>query len=507
MVVNILHKSPKTIVRILLMSFVIAGCIILDNYVDLPYSIKGESGSVYYYFFGSVSMGGLFGVYLLPALCVFPWYYRITEHKYERKSIISRILKSGATFASGYTMLIIILRLMGLPFLMDYETEGILESIAAGEVLPYTKLIANGKELLYFATAILFAFCEGCLSGAVAETAAFCTSDSSHAIISPVVSMVCLVYLGKYLQIPDDFRLDRWLLMRAEIDNSLLTVIVTVSITVVIVIISVFSLSGRKTYKTVVEHNQICHNYYIIGISAITMLIILLALNDKLSNINNYSESTSLSVTPFSFPFIIGESFFQMIYMIFYLAFVSIFTTELCKGNVLRIVSRLIIISLVLSGIVLLMSCFVLRKPEFKNDWKPVWSVFALRYSSYLPFDVPMTFIQNNSPVSALIISYILTNLCAVFLGTVYISGNAIRAGIGSIASVALTFLDITAYNLLEYKIWAYSPLSWAQYVDYDGNRNLNQTHVTVYCAVFLALICTNLVIYYFLKRRKIRYE
>lgn len=80
--------------------------------------------------------------------------------------------------------------------------------------------------------------------------------------------------------------------------------------------------------------------------------------------------------------------------------------------------------------------------------------------------------------------------------------GDQIRSGIGSIVSFGITLLDITAYNLLEFKIWEWSPLSWAQYVDYDRGGYLNQVHVAVYCAIFLILICINLVAFHLLKRR-----
>ena len=81
--------------------------------------------------------------------------------------------------------------------------------------------------------------------------------------------------------------------------------------------------------------------------------------------------------------------------------------------------------------------------------------------------------------------------------------GDQIRSGIGSIASFGITLLDITAYNLLEFKIRAFSPLSWAQYVDYDSDGCLNQIHVTVYCAIFVILICINLLALHLLKRRE----
>ena len=173
-------------------SVAIVGCILLDNYVDLPYSLKGESGSVYYYFFGSVVFGGLFGVYLLPMLCIFPWYQNMDQHKYSRREITLRILNCGVTLALGYIMLIIILRIMNLPMLMDYEKQDIVDSVLDGEVFAHFDIIASGREILYFLIAILFAFCEGCLSGIVAEYASYHTADKSHVIISPAVCSVAV---------------------------------------------------------------------------------------------------------------------------------------------------------------------------------------------------------------------------------------------------------------------------------------------------------------------------
>ena len=491
--------------RMLITSVAIAGCILLDNYVDLPYSLKGESGSVYYYFFGSVVFGGLFGVYLLPMLCVFPWYQNMDQHKYSRREITLRILKCGVTLALGYIMLIIILRIMNLPMLMDYEKQDIIDSVLAGEVFAHFDIIASGREILYFLIAILFAFCEGCLSGIVAEYASYHTADKSHVIISPAVCMVCLVYLGKYLRIPDDFRLDRWLLMRSVFDNSLLTVLIVVLITTVFLFLSILHLSKMRTQNDQPVRKPV-NKGYAIGITLLLAAVLFLELADLMAFVNAYTDEFSVSVTPFSYPFAIGESFCQMVYMIFYLGLISLFVSKHYRERTrspFRVAGRLITISLLMSGAFLIMSCLTLRHPEFRNEWKPVWSVLALRYSAHLSFDIPLPFIQNNTPLAALVISFILTNLCSVLLGTIYILGNQIRSGIGSVVSFGITLLDITAYNLLEFTIWAYSPLSWAQYVDYDGGGCLNQVHVAAYCAIFVILICINLLAFHLLKRRE----
>lgn len=509
MVVKCLRQKKQTIIGMLLASVSIAICILIDNYVDLPYSLKGETGSVYYYFFGSIVYGGLFGVYILPILCVFPWYQKVNQHKRDRANILFRMLKCGITFALGYVALIVLLRLINLPLFMEYEKQEIIEAVSHGEVFAYQEIIASDGEVIYFVIAVFYAFLEGCLCGTIAEIVSYHKSSSSCAILSPAVGMICLVYLSKYLGIPDEYRLDRWLLMRAVCVNSLLTIFITVIATIIIVTIVVFMLTKKDCWLKYNAGELIHkHSYHAIWL-VVTFFVLSLALKSLLTPINTYTRSTSSSVTPFAFPFIISESFFQMIYMIIYISYVGLFVRCDFNDNSVNtkkhtISTKLIIISLLMSGCVLLLSCISLNNLALNNDWKPVWAVFALRYNDYLEFNIPLSFIQNNSPLVSLLMSFIFTNLCSVLLGTVYLLGNIIKPGFGSIISVGITLLDITAYNLLEFKIFKYSPLSWAQYIDYDKYGQLNQKHISVYCFVFLALICTNLLVLQLVKKRRL---
>lgn len=504
----------KRLTKVVLCTLAIGACILMDNYVDIPYTMKYGTGSVFYYFFGSIAFGGLFGVYLTPCLCVFPWYSNDENSKCSLKNVTGRILKCGATLAVGYLFLFCLLR-MKTPFITESEREAMCGSDNNGGYFAYLELFDHHHDMLYFVIAIWFGFIEGCLSGTVAEIAMYFNMPLSFVIMSPSVTLLYLVYFCKYVGIPDELRFDRWLLMRMTINDSVTTIAAVTVVSVIFVFMTVFTLERRSEQKSDRSSKRgISLSHKALYFSAIVVLFIII-LRNELMPITIYLEKTSQRIAPFSFLFIMSEPFFQMIYMMLFVCTISghklqtksaktiadrsLFSSAL---KTIQDTGRVIMESLLLSCSIFVLSVLILNRIDFSSVWGNVWEAFAMQYNSILTFDIPISIMESHSPIFSSFMLFLLTNLCSICLGMICICGNKLHAGLGSVIATSFCFLDITAYNLLEPRMYSFSLLSWAQYAQYVNGKTVNgfsvQYVIKLYIATILVTILLTICITYF---------
>lgn len=142
----------------------IAACVLADNYIDISHHLEQGAGSVFYYHFGSIVFGGLYGVYFAPSFSVLPWCVKRDDGYRISQKLARNVISSGITLAGGFFLLFCALRIK-MPLVADYEKKSIIEAFQVGQAFAFTESIALGNEVTYFIIAIWFAFLIGCLSG------------------------------------------------------------------------------------------------------------------------------------------------------------------------------------------------------------------------------------------------------------------------------------------------------------------------------------------------------
>lgn len=209
--------------RMLLLFLGVAACILFDNAIDLPHHLRSDEGSLYYYFFGSISFGGLYGTFFASTLCAFPCVFLMRRYPEQKRFAISCI--GGAmVYLGGYLFLFALLSLR-MPMLMEYEFQRILEGGMAGRVLPYEKYILQGFPYGYFICALFMGAVSGLFFGAVAGCVSAFTNQQAIVITSPFVVNLMMAYFSKFWGIPNQYRLDMIYIMRAIIYSEEITMI------------------------------------------------------------------------------------------------------------------------------------------------------------------------------------------------------------------------------------------------------------------------------------------
>lgn len=213
------------IIRFLLSAMMVSVSILIDNAVDLGPMFRAGTGSLYYFFMGSISLGGLFGVYFAPTLCVLPYFKVKSLHmsvgKLKRNAMATfmvPVVYGGCVLCFGYFLLFGVLKCC-LPTLMPYEVENIIENSLTNTLLPYERFLVSGFGLGYFVSALWYGFLSGCLYGGVSFLTYVFTHSYNLALLSPYLGMLWMTYAAKFAGIPDSFRLDMWLKMRATIGS------------------------------------------------------------------------------------------------------------------------------------------------------------------------------------------------------------------------------------------------------------------------------------------------
>ncbi|MEG1776382.1 MAG: hypothetical protein RR367_07730 [Clostridia bacterium] len=101
---------------------VIAACVLADN--DISHHLEQGTGSVFYYYFGSIVFGGLYGVYFAPSFSVLPWCLKRDDGCRVSQKLVWNVISSGLTLAGGFILLFCALRIK-MPLVADYENDSL----------------------------------------------------------------------------------------------------------------------------------------------------------------------------------------------------------------------------------------------------------------------------------------------------------------------------------------------------------------------------------------------
>lgn len=199
---------------------------VFDNYSELTFWAQGsETVSVFYYYFNSVSFGGMFSSYLFPLIAALPFAAECAEQRRSGMTLylVNRsgvknygILKMLTAALSGGLALC----LGGMIFVAVLSVR--LQLVNPGDLaehagwMPYYSLLASGNGITYFFAAWYLLFLTGALYASAAMCVSAFTTDRYVVIASPFLAAFLTVQFARLLKIPDAARLDRLLCGRAQ---------------------------------------------------------------------------------------------------------------------------------------------------------------------------------------------------------------------------------------------------------------------------------------------------
>ncbi len=229
-------------------------CVLLDNIDSVKYIGQDGGPSVFYFLFFSISYGGLFGHYLLPAMCAMPFataFLEDYEHHFlvymagrtgKQNYLLSKyavsILLGGITSAVGIAVLIAVLSIW-CPAIADDELDP--ESC-------YLSFVTLKNGMSYYGYTLYYSFLTGCMwSGIAAAVSAFIRSRC-FTLAVPFIGTFLLTQGLRTLQMPDALRLDMWLCMRWTIRSESFTMALSASMVIGILLLAgvAFMRKGGK---------------------------------------------------------------------------------------------------------------------------------------------------------------------------------------------------------------------------------------------------------------------
>ena len=233
--------------------------IIMDSADVAAYMLKGYAvESIWYFYFQSFSFGGLYGPYLGPMLCALPYADALTMERrtgayrsslpragrtpYFLSKYLCAVLSGAVVYSLGIVCLVLLGRLAGLPYILEDEIQGM-------ERFCYFTLLQSAAWR-YYLVAAWYAFLFGGLYGGIAALVSTRTTQTGVVVVSPLVSTFIIIRMCQLLTIYDQYRLDRWLVMRTmppglTIGQSIL-LITALCLALSALIGAVCVLSGRR---------------------------------------------------------------------------------------------------------------------------------------------------------------------------------------------------------------------------------------------------------------------
>lgn len=238
--------------KFLLASTLIPVLIIMDNFSDFQRHLPDRSGSVWYFYFQSVSFGGVYGRYLLAMTCALPYAAAfLVEH--EEQILPSVISRAGARsyFASKFAVsafagglvnllgqLILFLGLAAVFPLFDSNDLMYLDGSA------YYGLMV-GRPALYYGVALYFAFLNGALFSGLATWASSFLKSRYTVLAVPAIALFVIIQINRVLQLPIDWQLNQLMVMRVVLKDELTTIAVSTAATAAILAGCAFMFSRR----------------------------------------------------------------------------------------------------------------------------------------------------------------------------------------------------------------------------------------------------------------------
>ena len=197
--------------------------IIMDSVDVVPVMLHGYTiEGIWYFYFQSFSFGGLYGPYLGPMLCALPYAGALAMERrtgayrsslpragrtpYFLSKYLCAVLSGAVVYCLGIVCLVLLGRLAGLPYILEEDLEGM-------EDFYYFALLKTAAWR-YYLVAAWYAFLFGGLYGGIAALVSTRTTQPGVVVVSPLVSTFIVIRLCQLLTIYDQYRLDRWLVMR-----------------------------------------------------------------------------------------------------------------------------------------------------------------------------------------------------------------------------------------------------------------------------------------------------
>lgn len=208
----------------------------------------------------------------------------------------------------------------------------------------------------------------------------------------------------------------------------------------------------------------------------IIFLIILLYLNSIMSPLREFAETIGQGITPWLLPVLTNDMVCSMI--IFSLWCFMVCDTPFQNQGYLYYAGRAgkinwlsgeLTFLFLFSGIYLLainIFLIVLSLPYavFSAEWGKTLGTLAYTSASaefYMLFSFPVTLMSSMEPLEATILSFLLTWLALFWLALCIFFINRIsRSSFGAAAGLIFVFLDLTIYNVMDWKWWRFSPIS-----------------------------------------------
>lgn len=198
--------------------------IVMDS-VDVAVNLlRGYANdiSVWYFYFQSMSFGGLYGPYLGPMLCALPYACMIASERqtgmvrsslpragrtqYLLSKYLCAALSGAVVYSLGIVLLVFICRLTGLTYILPEDIDGMRNFF-------YFDLFDHAPWR-YYLVAAWYAFLSGGLFAGVSALVATRTTQTGVVVVTPMVLTFVVIRLCQLTGITNEYRLDRWLVMR-----------------------------------------------------------------------------------------------------------------------------------------------------------------------------------------------------------------------------------------------------------------------------------------------------
>ncbi len=231
--------------------------VLLDNVGDARHIGSSEHLSIFYFYFHSVSFGGVFGTSLLSMLCVVPFVWaaqteigaryaaypaqRVSTRSYCLSKFITGIVSGGALNALGFSLFFLVMRFLLPPISADDA-----QSLST---LAFVRFLSLDSVLPYALFACLFGFLRGALWCGVAMMISLKTTSAAAVYLTPFVGLYLLRQGSVTLEIPSSMRPDLWLDMRVLLQKSeIVTVLASLIFVGVVLLICgiIFLRDGRR---------------------------------------------------------------------------------------------------------------------------------------------------------------------------------------------------------------------------------------------------------------------
>lgn len=230
--------------------------ILLDSAVDLEYAFsEGSDTSVYYFYFQSISFGGLYGRYLVGMLCALPYAAAFCDeyHAEMTPEIIARSGTNnyflskfiiGATSGGLVNMLGLLLMVLAMSVKLPLFHEADFQGMEDFFYMP----IAMKNQAAYFAIAHFYAFLHGALLAGLAVWASGFIQNRYAILTVPPIAMFMQIQLSRIFGLPMQWQINQWLSMRVTIGNEQITILSALGVVVAILVLCAcwFLRRGKK---------------------------------------------------------------------------------------------------------------------------------------------------------------------------------------------------------------------------------------------------------------------